>query len=84
MPDFKPKDEVKLDPPKNDPISLEELAKADGECCVVRFPHHLIPHGRTLRCWRGLKSLDDSTIRELAMTWEWALLSRHPFTNGVP
>lgn len=32
MPDFKPKEPVKLDPPKDDPISLEELAKADGEC----------------------------------------------------
>lgn len=30
MPDFKPKVAVQLDPPKNDPISLEELAKADG------------------------------------------------------
>lgn len=36
MPDFKPKVEVKLDPPKNDPISVEELAKADGQCSVVR------------------------------------------------
>lgn len=31
MPDFKPKVAVQLDPPKNDLISLEELAKADGE-----------------------------------------------------
>lgn len=35
MPDFKPKTEVKLNPPKDDPISLEELAKADGECRLV-------------------------------------------------
>lgn len=31
MPDFKPKVAVQLAPPKSDPISLEELAKADGE-----------------------------------------------------
>lgn len=31
MPDFKPKVPVQLNPPKDDPISLEELAKADGE-----------------------------------------------------
>ncbi|CAN8105739.1 unnamed protein product [Discula destructiva] len=30
MGEFKPKTAVKLDPPKSDPISLEELAKADG------------------------------------------------------
>ncbi|ROV96261.1 hypothetical protein VMCG_07673 [Cytospora schulzeri] len=29
MPDFKPKVAVQLAPPKSDPISLEELAKAD-------------------------------------------------------
>ena len=28
---FEPKVPVKLDPPKDDPISLEDLAKADGE-----------------------------------------------------
>ena len=28
---FEPKVPVNLDPPKDDPISLEELAKADGE-----------------------------------------------------
>lgn len=32
MPDFKPKTAVELNPPKDDPISLEELAKANGEC----------------------------------------------------
>ncbi|KAH8785060.1 cytochrome b5-like heme/steroid binding domain-containing protein [Diaporthe sp. PMI_573] len=31
MPDFKPKTAVNLAPPKDDPISLEELAKADGK-----------------------------------------------------
>lgn len=31
MPDFKPKNPVQLAPPKDDPISLEELAKADGK-----------------------------------------------------
>ncbi|POS80551.1 hypothetical protein DHEL01_v201052 [Diaporthe helianthi] len=31
MPDFKPKTPVTLAPPKDDPISLEELAKADGK-----------------------------------------------------
>lgn len=31
MPDFKPKTPVQLAPPKDDPISLEELAKADGK-----------------------------------------------------
>lgn len=31
MPDFKPKVAVQLAPPKSDPISLEELAKADGK-----------------------------------------------------
>lgn len=31
MPDFKPKVAVQLAPPKSDPISVEELAKADGE-----------------------------------------------------
>jgi len=30
MPGFMPQDPPVLDPPKNDPISLEELAKADG------------------------------------------------------
>lgn len=28
---FAPKTEVKLDPPKDDPISVEELAKCDGK-----------------------------------------------------
>ena len=28
---FEPKVPVKLDPPKDDPISLEDLAKADGK-----------------------------------------------------
>lgn len=27
---FEPKTPVNLDPPKDDPITLEELAKADG------------------------------------------------------
>lgn len=31
MPDFKPKVAVQLAPPKTDPISLDELAKADGK-----------------------------------------------------
>ncbi|KAK2615406.1 hypothetical protein N8I77_002164 [Diaporthe amygdali] len=31
MPDFKPKTAVELAPPKDDPISLEELAKANGQ-----------------------------------------------------
>ncbi|KAF3760475.1 hypothetical protein M406DRAFT_72967 [Cryphonectria parasitica EP155] len=30
MPDFKPKEPAKLAPPKDDPISPEELAKANG------------------------------------------------------
>lgn len=29
---FEPKTPVNLNPPKDDPISLEDLAKADGEC----------------------------------------------------
>lgn len=28
---FEPKTPVQLDPPKDDPISVEDLAKADGE-----------------------------------------------------
>jgi hypothetical protein len=28
---FSPKQDVKLDPPKSDPITVEELSKADGE-----------------------------------------------------
>jgi hypothetical protein len=28
---FEPKTPVKLDPPKDDPISVEELAKCDGK-----------------------------------------------------
>jgi hypothetical protein len=35
MPDFKPKTAVNLAPPKDDPISLEELAKADGKNDLV-------------------------------------------------
>ncbi|PSR85906.1 cytochrome b5-like heme/steroid binding domain-containing protein [Coniella lustricola] len=38
MPEFKPKEAVTLNPPKNDIISREELAKAngaDGEKCYV-------------------------------------------------
>lgn len=31
MPDFKPKEPVNLNPPKDDPISLDELSKADGK-----------------------------------------------------
>ncbi|KAK7744496.1 hypothetical protein SLS53_003380 [Cytospora paraplurivora] len=31
MPDFKPKVPVQLAPPKSDPISLDELAQADGK-----------------------------------------------------
>lgn len=29
---FEPKVPVQLNPPKDDPISLADLAKADGEC----------------------------------------------------
>lgn len=32
---FEPKTPVQLDPPKDDPISLEELAKADGKCTFL-------------------------------------------------
>lgn len=44
MPDFKPKTPVNLAPPKDDPISLEELAKADGknDCVAVRTSQSLI------------------------------------------
>jgi membrane-associated progesterone receptor component len=35
MPDFKPKTPVNLAPPKDDPISLEELAKADGKKALI-------------------------------------------------
>lgn len=31
MAGFAPKTEVKLDPPKDDPITVEELAQCDGE-----------------------------------------------------
>lgn len=37
MPDFKPKNPVQLAPPKDDPISLEELAKADGKTIVLQL-----------------------------------------------
>lgn len=33
---FEPKTPVQLSPPKDDPISLEELAKADGEYSFKR------------------------------------------------
>lgn len=29
---FNPKQPVQLDPPKDDPITYEELSKCDGEC----------------------------------------------------
>ncbi len=32
---FEPKVSVNLNPPKDDPISLEELAKADGELVSI-------------------------------------------------
>jgi membrane-associated progesterone receptor component len=35
MPGFEPKTTVQLDPPKDDPISVEELSKMNGmESCV--------------------------------------------------
>lgn len=34
---FEPKEPVVLDPPKDDPISAEELAKADGEISMSFF-----------------------------------------------
>ncbi len=39
---FEPKVPVNLNPPKDDPITLEELAQADGEsfgACIVMFEH---------------------------------------------
>lgn len=44
MGEFKPKNAVQLNPPKSDPISLEELAKADGEfhgACIFVSAHSL-------------------------------------------
>lgn len=32
---FEPKSPVQLNPPKDDPITLEELATADGECSTL-------------------------------------------------
>ena len=31
---FEPKQPVQLDPPKDDPISVEELSKCDGMSCL--------------------------------------------------
>lgn len=34
---FAPKEPVELDPPKDDPITKEELAKCDGKCIGQKF-----------------------------------------------
>lgn len=36
---FEPKVPVNLDPPKDDPISLEDLAKANGELDQLYHPN---------------------------------------------
>lgn len=50
MGEFKPKTPVQLNPPKTDPISLEELAKADGEYQVVVTFGSASPSGLAVRC----------------------------------
>ena len=35
---FEPKQPVRLDPPKNDPISLEQLSQCDGELSDIPWP----------------------------------------------
>lgn len=41
---FTPKVPVELDPPKDDPISVEELAKCDGMRVHPCTPHGFFPH----------------------------------------
>ena len=43
---FEPKKPVQLDPPKSDPISVEDLAKCDGK--VSGGPSNAIPGGSKL------------------------------------
>lgn len=43
---FEPKEPVTLDPPKNDPITVEELAKANGKCSQVYFDDLVLTESR--------------------------------------
>lgn len=44
---FEPKTPVQLNPPKSDPIPVDELAKANGTCIS---PAYQLRRGRVLRC----------------------------------
>lgn len=50
---FEPKTPVNLDPPKDDPISLDYLEKCNGECLTISL-HRLMcfpPSFKPLQAW---------------------------------
>ncbi|VUC22632.1 unnamed protein product [Clonostachys rosea] len=51
---FEPKAPVTLDPPKDDPISLEELAKANGKSVWVQMS----PCAEGQKCYVAIKACD--------------------------
>lgn len=71
MPDFKPKVAVQLDPPKSDPISLDELAKANGALLCVLKPIEAI---------QDLSPTVDPSIREEAVSVRYGSIKR---TDGI-
>ncbi|CAG9999655.1 unnamed protein product [Clonostachys byssicola] len=54
---FEPKAPVNLDPPKDDPISLEELAKANGKSIWIEMN----PCTEGQKCYVAIKALYDVT-----------------------
>lgn len=61
---FEPKQPVKLDPPKDDPITMEELSKCDGMdlyVCRVQFwfPFRFIDFKRTVDFSLSTLSIND-------------------------